>query len=90
MHNVTNWCALFDVGVDATCTSNAVHKVPTITTKTRKISLCNKSPMLTCKIVTFANFEIKADVVLARTQNYTVAAVDADVNLWAQHGESVE
>ncbi len=46
--------------------------------------------MLTCKIVTFANFEIKADVVLARTQNYTVAAVDADVNLWAQHGESVE
>ncbi len=29
-HNVTNLCALFDVGVDATCTSNVVHKVPSV------------------------------------------------------------
>ena len=28
VHNIINLCALFDVGVDATCASNAVHKVP--------------------------------------------------------------
>ena len=30
VHNVINLCALFDVDVDATCTSNAVHKVPNL------------------------------------------------------------
>ncbi len=29
LHNVINWWALFDIGVDTRCTSNAVHKVPT-------------------------------------------------------------
>ncbi len=28
VHNVINLCALFDVGVDVMCASNAVHKVP--------------------------------------------------------------
>ncbi len=28
VHNVINLCALFDVGVGATCASNALHKVP--------------------------------------------------------------
>ncbi len=32
VHNVINLCALFDVGVDATCASNAVHKVPIVET----------------------------------------------------------
>ncbi len=30
VHNDINLCALFDVGVDATCVSNAVHKVPNV------------------------------------------------------------
>ncbi len=29
VHNIINLCVLFDVGVDATCASNTVHKVPT-------------------------------------------------------------
>ncbi len=28
LKNVINLCAIFDVGIDAMCTSNAVHKVP--------------------------------------------------------------
>ncbi len=37
VHNVINLCALFNVGVDATCASNAVHKVP-IVSVSRQIS----------------------------------------------------
>ncbi len=32
VYNVINLCALFDIGVDATCASNAMHKVPNVKT----------------------------------------------------------
>ena len=39
VHNVTNLCALFDVSIDATCTSNVVQKVPNEQMVAGKIAL---------------------------------------------------
>ncbi len=53
MHNVINLCALFNVGVDRTCASNAVHKVPNVTANSDTVECLGCSPHSIIKFKTF-------------------------------------
>ncbi len=35
-HNVINLCTLFDIGIGVTCASNAVHKVPVVSSSVQR------------------------------------------------------